>query len=111
MRLIGVKCDITVQRRISILPHTSVQKLLWDTLYNVVEPPFNRWPFKNMREKALELTMNHIHYEDEASRYMTIGCIEKPLCMLACWVEDPNSDYFKKQLARIGEFFWVGEMD
>ncbi|KAJ4718761.1 Terpene cyclase/mutase family member [Melia azedarach] len=90
-------------------PHTSVQKLLWDTLYNVVEPLFNRWPLTNMREKALELTMNHIHYEDEASRYMTIGCIEKPLCMLACWVEDPNSDYFKKHLARIGEFFWVGE--
>ncbi|KAL9459820.1 hypothetical protein AB3S75_003095 [Citrus x aurantiifolia] len=53
--------------------------------------------------------MKHINYEDEASRYITIGCVEKPLNMLSCWVEDPNSDYFKKHLARISQFFWVGE--
>ena len=29
--------------------------------------------------------------------------------MLACWVEDPNGDYFKKQLARIPDFICVGE--
>ncbi|MCD7473305.1 hypothetical protein HAX54_015086 [Datura stramonium] len=42
--------------------------------------------------------MKHIHYEDENSRYITIGC-RKVLCMLAsCWVEDPNGDYFKNIL-------------
>ena len=35
--------------------------------------------------------------------------IEQELCMLACWVEDPNGDYFKKHLARIPDFIWVGE--
>ncbi|KAH9667973.1 Amyrin synthase LUP2 [Citrus sinensis] len=90
-------------------PHTTVQNLLWDTLYNVVEPILNRWPLNKLREKSLEIAMNHIHYEDEASRYMTIECVEKPLNMLCCWIEDPNSDYFKKHLPRIGEYLWVGE--
>ncbi|XP_052300701.1 beta-amyrin synthase 1-like isoform X2 [Citrus sinensis] len=90
-------------------PHTTVQNLLWDTLNNLVEPVLNRWPLKKLREKSLETAMNHIHYEDEASRYMTIGCVEKPLNMLSCWVEDPNGGYFKKHLARIGEYFWIGE--
>jgi len=30
-----------------------------------------------VREKALEVTMKHIHYEDENSRYIAIGCVEK----------------------------------
>lgn len=29
--------------------------------------------------------------------------------MLACWVEDPNGDYFKKHLARIPDYMWVAE--
>ncbi|XVF58149.1 hypothetical protein PTKIN_Ptkin07bG0040000 [Pterospermum kingtungense] len=53
--------------------------------------------------------MDHIHYEDESSRYITHGCVQKPLYMLACWVEDPNGIYFKKHLARITDYLWVGE--
>jgi squalene cyclase len=64
---------------------------------------------KLVREKALQLTMKHIHYEDENSHYITIGCVEKVLCMLACWVENPNGDYFKKHLARIPDYMWVAE--
>ena len=29
--------------------------------------------------------------------------------MLACWVEDPDGDSFKKHLARVKEFIWVAE--
>jgi hypothetical protein len=29
--------------------------------------------------------------------------------MLACWVEDPNGDYFKKHIARIPDYIWVSE--
>ncbi|KAE8729896.1 Lupeol synthase [Hibiscus syriacus] len=58
-------------------PHTLLQILLWDSLYTFVEPLLNRWPFNKLREKALKLTMDHIHYEDESSRYITIGCVEK----------------------------------
>jgi hypothetical protein len=90
--------------------HPLVQDLLSDTLQNFVEPLLTRWPLnKLVREKALQLTMKHIHYEDENSHYITIGCVEKVLCMLACWVENPNGDYFKKHLARIPDYMWVAE--
>ncbi|KAI7998671.1 hypothetical protein LOK49_LG10G01171, partial [Camellia lanceoleosa] len=90
-------------------PHPLIQDLLWDSLYITTEPLLTRWPFNKLREKALAKTMEHIHYEDENSRYITIGCVEKVLCMLSCWVEDPNGDYFKKHLARIPYFIWVAE--
>ncbi|KAL9684595.1 hypothetical protein QQ045_022036 [Rhodiola kirilowii] len=91
-------------------PHPKIQDLLWDTLYIATEPLLTRWPFnKLVRERALQTTMKHIHYEDENSRYITIGCVEKVLCMLACWVEDPNGDYFKKHLARVPDYIWVAE--
>ncbi|XP_022951766.1 beta-amyrin synthase-like [Cucurbita moschata] len=91
-------------------PHPLMQDLLWDSLYICTEPLLTRWPFnKLVREKALQVTMKHIHYEDDNSRYITIGCVEKVLCMLACWVEDPDGDYFKKHLARIPDYIWVAE--
>ncbi|KAK0593114.1 hypothetical protein LWI29_031191 [Acer saccharum] len=91
-------------------PHPWIQDLIWDGLYMFAEPLLTCWPFnKLIREKAIEATIKHIHYEDENSRHITIACVEKVLCMLACWVEDPNSNYFKKHLARISDFFWIAE--
>ncbi|KAI4334871.1 hypothetical protein L6164_013578 [Bauhinia variegata] len=90
--------------------HPLIQDLIWDSLYIFVEPFFKHWPLnKFIREKSLKITMRHIHYEDENSRYITIGCVEKVLCMLCCWVEDPNGDAFKKHLARVPDFLWVSE--
>ncbi|GAA0145603.1 cyclase [Lithospermum erythrorhizon] len=90
-------------------PHPWVQDFIWDSLHKFAEPILTRWPLNKLRVKALKTTMKHIHYEDENSRYITIGCVEKVLCMLACWVEDPNGDYFKKHLARIPDYLWVAE--
>ncbi|KAG5054978.1 hypothetical protein JHK85_007488 [Glycine max] len=91
-------------------PHSLIQDLVWDSLYIFIEPLLTRWPFnKLVREKALQVTMKHILYEDENSRYITIGCVEKALYMLACWVEDPNGDAFKKHLARVPDYLWVSE--
>ncbi|RHN39297.1 Beta-amyrin synthase [Medicago truncatula] len=91
-------------------PHPLIQDLLWDSLYIFMEPLLTHWPLnKLVREKALQVAMKHIHYEDENSRYITIGCVEKVLCMLACWVEDPNGDAFKKHLARLPDYLWISE--
>ncbi|OWM91376.1 hypothetical protein CDL15_Pgr017294 [Punica granatum] len=90
-------------------PHPLIQELFWDSLYIFTEPLLSHWPFSKLRDKALQMTMKHIHYEDENSQYITIGCVEKVLCMLACWVEDPNGDYFKKHLARIPDLLWIAE--
>ncbi|CAE5964648.1 unnamed protein product [Arabidopsis arenosa] len=61
-------------------PHPLVQDLISDTLHNFVEPFLTRWPLNKL-----------------------------VLCMLACWVENPNGDYFKKHLARIPDYMWVAE--
>ncbi|KAJ6677482.1 TERPENE CYCLASE/MUTASE FAMILY MEMBER, partial [Salix purpurea] len=91
-------------------PHSLIQNFLWDSLYLMSEPLLTRWPFNQLiRKKALEVTMKHIHYEDESNRYITIGCVEKALCMLSCWVEDPDGVAFKRHLARVPDYLWVGE--
>ncbi|KAK3427918.1 hypothetical protein EUGRSUZ_F04043 [Eucalyptus grandis] len=101
--------DMICWRKVRHLCAKAMQDLIWDSLYIFTEPLLNRWPFNKLRGKALQVTIKHIHYEDENSRYITIGCVEKVLCMLACWVEDPDSDYFKKHLARIPDYLWVAE--
>ncbi|XP_026440994.1 beta-amyrin synthase-like isoform X1 [Papaver somniferum] len=103
------KCRHACAKEDLYYPHPWVQDLVWDSLHLVMEPLLTRWPGSLVRERALELTMKHIHYEDENSRYITIATVEKSLCMLACWVEDPNSDAFKKHLARIPDYLWVAE--
>ncbi|KAK4592984.1 hypothetical protein RGQ29_017212 [Quercus rubra] len=91
-------------------PHPLIQDLLWDSLYILIEPILTCWPLnKLVREKALKAAMKLIHYEDEITRYITIGVVEESMCMLACWVEDPDGDAYKKHLARVKEYIWVAE--
>ncbi|KAL8139691.1 hypothetical protein V2J09_005712 [Rumex salicifolius] len=99
----------TIAKEDVYYPHPLVQDMLWDFLYHVEEPMMKLWPFSKLREKALKVAMEHIHYEDINSRYLTIGCVEKILCLVACWVEDPNSEAYQFHLARIPDYFWVAE--
>ncbi|XP_062154203.1 beta-amyrin synthase-like isoform X2 [Alnus glutinosa] len=90
-------------------PHHWIQDLVWDGVYMLTEPLLTRWPFNKLRNKALQLVMKHIHYEDESSRYIVIGGVDKPFFTLATWIEDPHGVYFKKHLHRIHDILWVGE--
>ncbi|PON40447.1 Squalene cyclase [Trema orientale] len=90
-------------------PHPFVQDMLWGFLHHLVEPIVTRWPFSMLREKALKVAIEHVHYEDKNSRYLCIGCVEKVLCLIACWAEDPNSEAYNLHLARIPDYFWLAE--
>ncbi|KAJ4868108.1 Amyrin synthase LUP2 [Raphanus sativus] len=91
-------------------PHPTIQDLVWDSLHVLVEPLLSRWPLnKLVREKALRVVMEYVHYEDENSRYINIGCVGKVMSMLACWNEDPKGEYFKKHLAKIPDYLWIAE--
>ncbi|KAI3443471.1 hypothetical protein Pfo_000136 [Paulownia fortunei] len=90
-------------------PHHLIQDVIWEFLHNVAEPVMTRWPFSRLREKAMKVAMEHVHYKDKNSNYLCIGCIEKELCLLACWVEAPNSEAYKRHLARIPDYFWIAE--
>ncbi|KAJ8448504.1 hypothetical protein Cgig2_012148 [Carnegiea gigantea] len=86
-----------------------MQDMVWGFLHYFAEPLLNRWPLSKLRDKALKIAMEHVHYEDINSRYLSIGLVEKVLSMLACWVEDPNSEAHKRHLARVPDYLWVAE--
>ncbi|XP_010502925.1 PREDICTED: tirucalladienol synthase-like [Camelina sativa] len=91
-------------------PQNVIQDLFWKSVHMFSENVLNRWPFnKLIREKAIRTAMELIHYHDEATRYITGGAVPKVFHMLACWVEDPESDYFKKHLARVPGYVWIAE--
>ncbi|WVZ77930.1 hypothetical protein U9M48_025723 [Paspalum notatum var. saurae] len=90
-------------------PHPFVQDILWATLHKFVEPVMLHWPGSKLREKALETVMQHVHYEDENTRYICIGPVNKVLNMLACWIEDPNSEAFKLHIPRVYDYLWLAE--
>ncbi|KAJ6331735.1 hypothetical protein OIU76_010171 [Salix suchowensis] len=90
-------------------PHPLVQDVLWALLDKGIEPILMHWPGKKLREKALCTAIEHIHYEDENTRYICIGPVNKVLNMLCCWVEDPNSEAFKLHLPRIQDYLWLAE--
>ncbi|XWS52406.1 hypothetical protein CRYUN_Cryun11dG0067900 [Craigia yunnanensis] len=99
----------TVAKEDLYYPHPLVQDLTWGFLYHVAEPFLTRWPFSMLRDKAIKVAIQHVHYEDENSRYLCIGCVEKVLCLIACWVEDPNSEAYKRHLARLPDYYWIAE--
>ncbi|RLM69703.1 hypothetical protein C2845_PM17G06810 [Panicum miliaceum] len=90
-------------------PHSSVQDILWSILHKFVEPVLMHWPGRKLREKALATAVSHIHYEDECTRYISFGVVPKALNTLACWIEDPNSEAFKRHIARVFDYLWIAE--
>ncbi|KAJ9693192.1 hypothetical protein PVL29_012088 [Vitis rotundifolia] len=58
-------------------PHPLVQHILWASLQKVIEPIMGHWPGNKLREKALCNVMQHVHYEDENTRYICIGPVNK----------------------------------
>ncbi|TYJ30100.1 hypothetical protein E1A91_A06G111500v1 [Gossypium mustelinum] len=99
----------TVAKEDLYYPHPPIQDLTWGLLYHVGEPLLTRWPFSMLRDKAMKVAIQHVHYEDENSRYLCIGCVEKVLCLIACWVEDPNSEAYKRHIARLPDYYWIAE--
>lgn len=92
-----------------LCPRTTLQNAVWTSLYKCVEPVLSSWPINKLRDRALNNLMEHIHYEDDNTQYLCICAVNKALNMVCCWAEDPNSDAFKRHLARIPDFLWLSE--
>ncbi|KAG6480202.1 hypothetical protein ZIOFF_063682 [Zingiber officinale] len=90
-------------------PHPFIQDIVWAFLHKIVEPILMHWPCSKLREKAINTAIQHIHYEDENTRYICMGAVNKVLNMLCVWIEDPNSEAFKLHLPRIYDYLWVVE--
>eukprot|EP00198_Chlamydomonas_reinhardtii_P000539 XP_001689874.1 cycloartenol synthase [Chlamydomonas reinhardtii] len=85
-------------------PHPLVQDILWWALYKAENVLQGSW----LRRAALAECMKHIHYEDENTRYVDIGPVNKVINMLACWLEEPGGKAFQKHLPQGGSFSWKG---
>ncbi|KAL9442260.1 hypothetical protein AB3S75_020710 [Citrus x aurantiifolia] len=90
-------------------PHPMIQDILWGCLHKIGEPLVLKWPFSKLRHNALKTVMQHIHFEDENTQYICIGPVNKVLNMICCWVEDPNSEAYKRHLSRIKDYLWLAE--
>ncbi|KAL6888522.1 hypothetical protein ACP4OV_009548 [Aristida adscensionis] len=90
-------------------PHPFVQDVLWSTIHKFIEPIMLHWSGSKLRKKALDNVMQHVHYEDENTRYICLGAVNKVLNMLACWIEDPNSEAFRLHIPRVYDYLWLAE--
>jgi hypothetical protein len=85
-------------------PHPLIQDALWWVLYKAE----NLLQGSYVRKLALSEVMRHIRYEDENTRYVDIGPVNKVVNMLCCWLDDPEGDAFKKHLPRYERCGWMG---
>ncbi|XP_035814935.1 achilleol B synthase isoform X4 [Zea mays] len=92
-----------------LYPYSQVKNIIFTCLNKFVEPMLNCWPINKLRERALHNLMEHIHYEDETTKYICLCPVNKALNMICCWVENPNSNAFKQHLPRIYDYFWLAE--
>ncbi|KAJ1276850.1 hypothetical protein BS78_05G247700 [Paspalum vaginatum] len=90
-------------------PHSMVLRILWAFVHKFTEPIMLHWPGRKLRQKALATAMTHLYYENECTNYINFGAVPKALSMLACWIEDPESEAFKCHIARVTDYLWIAE--
>ncbi|GLT28649.1 hypothetical protein SLA2020_035650 [Shorea laevis] len=90
-------------------PHPMIQDMLSGCLQKIGEPLLMKWPLSKVRQRALTSVMQLIHHEDQTTHYICLAPVNKALNMVCCWVEDPNSEAYKRHLSRIKDYLWVAE--
>jgi len=86
-------------------PHSLLLRTLFGAL-NVVE----KFHVPFVRRKALKFIMDYIHAEDDQTKHVDIGPVNKFINMLSVWHWDgPNSARFKAHLARVDDYLWLAE--
>lgn len=73
-------------------PHPWLQDLVWWVLYKAERVLLG----SALRRAALREVMTLVHYEDENTRYIDIGPVNKALNLVCCWFEDPEGEPFKR---------------
>lgn len=62
-----------------------------------------------LRRKSLEYVIDHIRLEDESTKFIDIGPVNKPINMLSVWHHEGQSENFKKHEGRIYDYLWLAE--
>jgi len=86
-------------------PQTRTLRVL-NALTNLYEKVHSSWA----RKKALDFLLSYIHAEDEQTKYVDIGPVNKFVNMLSVWhAEGPDSPKFKAHKERIPDYLWLAE--
>eukprot|EP01111_Echinosteliopsis_oligospora_P009944 TRINITY_DN3011_c0_g1_i1.p1 TRINITY_DN3011_c0_g1~~TRINITY_DN3011_c0_g1_i1.p1 ORF type:complete len:715 (+),score=199.90 TRINITY_DN3011_c0_g1_i1:34-2178(+) len=62
-----------------------------------------------LRQKAVELTFDHVRYEDEQTKYIDIGPVNKVMNMLCVFSHEGKSEAFWKHFDRLSDYLWLAE--
>lgn len=86
-------------------PQTKVLKVL-----NVLSNLYEQVHVGYFRKKALDFIISYIHAEDEQTKYVDIGPVNKFINMLSVWYADgPKSERFAKHKTRLLDYLWLAE--
>lgn len=67
---------------------------------------YERLHSKNLRKKALDLTLEHIRYEDEITNYICIGPVNKVLNTWVWHFENPEGREVRAHLDALPQYLW-----
>lgn len=68
------------------------------------------WPFSWLRNWANENCLDHIRHEDDTTKHIDIGPVNKALNMLSIYfAEGAESENFKKHLDRVYDYLWLSD--
>ncbi|KAM9961641.1 hypothetical protein ACTFIR_004497 [Dictyostelium discoideum] len=82
--------------------HTSLLNVINGSL-NAYEKVHSKW----LRDKAIDYTFDHIRYEDEQTKYIDIGPVNKTINMLCVWDREGKSPAFYKHADRLKDYLWL----
>lgn len=83
-------------------PHSSALNFV-NTLMYYYEKVHSSW----LRKKAVEFTFDHIRYEDEQTKYIDIGPVNKVMNMLCVYDHEGHSEAFWKHFERLDDYLWL----
>ncbi len=67
------------------------------------------WIPQTLRERALRLALDHIHYEQLTTSFIDIGPVNKALDAVACHAAEPDSAHTQKALEALDAYVFEGE--
>lgn len=79
-------------------------------LANGLMRAFESLHLKGLRQKGLDFAFRYISTEDEQTRYIDIGPVNKVLNMLSVYMTlGPDSDAFRRHTERLRDYLWLAE--
>ncbi|MDP2436605.1 MAG: terpene cyclase/mutase family protein [archaeon] len=65
---------------------------------------------QGVRQRALDMVVDHVDAEDRSTQYIDIGPVNKAMNMIVTWhAHGPGSEQLRRHVARIPDYLWLAE--